>query len=117
VGLIVAATIAGGGEDRSTPQHPNPFGYAMTAKQYAALRAGLDESLFVNRLEQTGLPENLTKERFVRLFPPHSDDLTCSYWEIADRPGLIARVCFSSPEGRLVQKLERSAAGAFGVNA
>jgi hypothetical protein len=81
----------------------------MSAKQYAALRPGLEPQLFVNRLEQTGLPENLTKERYIRLFPPHHEDVVCSYWEISDHPGALARVCFSSSTGRLVQKLQRAA--------
>jgi hypothetical protein len=117
VALFVAGAIVGGGETQSTAEHPEPFGYTMTAKQYAALRSGLDETRFVDRLEQTGLPENLTKRRFVALFPPHGDGITCSYWDIAQHPELVARVCFSSSAGRLVQKLERSAAASFGANA
>ena len=92
--------------------NPSP---ASFAQQYAALRPGLEEQLFVNRLEQTGLPENLTKDRYIRLFPPHGEDVLCSYWEIADRPGIVARICFSSTAGRLVQKLERTAANAAGT--
>lgn len=115
VGLFVAAVIAGGNEESKGHGHPNPFGYSMTTKQYAALRPGLEEQDFVDRLEQTGLPENLTKDRYTRLFPPHAEDVLCSYWEIADRPGVVARICFSSPEGRLVQKLERTAANAAGT--
>jgi hypothetical protein len=117
IGLIVAAAIFGKDETKNESERPNPFGYSMTAKQYASLRPGLEEELFVNRLEQTGLPENLTKGRYVRLFPSHGDNVTCSYWEISGRAGVLARVCFSSPKGLLVQKLERNAAGAFGVNA
>lgn len=117
MGLVVVGAIAGGGEDHGAPERSGPFGYTMSTEQYAALQPGLDESVFVNRLEQAGLPENLTKERYVRLFPPHGDDITCSYWEIAGNRAFVARVCFSSPEGRLVQKLERSVAGAFGVTA
>ena len=103
--------------NRAAAEHPNPFGYSMTTEQYGALRMGLDEQRFVNRLEQTGLPENLTKRRYVRLFPAHGDGIVCSYWEISDHADLLARVCFSSSRGRLVQKLERNAAGAFGVTA
>jgi hypothetical protein len=115
VGLFVVAVIAGGNEEGKEDEHPSPFGYSMTAQQYAALRPGLEEQLFVDRLEQTGLPENLTKNRYVRLFPPHSEDVLCSYWEIADRPGVLARICFSDPAGRLVQKLERTAPNAVGT--
>lgn len=115
VGLFVVAVIAGGNEESGGNERPNPFGYSMTTKQYVALRPGLEEQLFVNRLEQTGLPENLTKDRYIHLFPPHREDLLCSYWEIADRPDVVARICFSSPAGRLVQKLERTAANAAGT--
>jgi hypothetical protein len=110
--LFVVAVIAGGNEEGRGHEHPNPFGYSMTAKQYAGLRPGLEQQLFVNRLEQTGLPENLTKDRYVHLFPPHGEEVVCSYWEIADHRGVLARICFSSSEGRLVQKLQRTAADA-----
>jgi hypothetical protein len=98
-----------GGEKKSSDGPPTPFGYSMTAAEYAALKPGLDEADLVNRLEQTGLPENLTKAQYVELFPPHAEELVCSYWEISDRPEQIARVCFSSSDATLVQKLERSA--------
>ena len=115
IALFVAAVIAGGNEESGSHEHPNPFGYSMTAKQYAGLRPGLEQQLFVNRLEQTGLPENLTKDRYVHLFPPHGEDVVCSYWEIADHRGVLARICFSSSAGRLVQKLQRRAAAAAGT--
>jgi hypothetical protein len=117
IALFVAAGIFGDDESGTGVRHPNPFGYSMTAKQYAGLRPGLEENLFVNRLEQTGLPENLTQERYVRLFPSHGDNVICSYWEIAGQEGVVARVCFSSPQGRLVQKLRRRAGSEFGVSA
>lgn len=116
VGLFVGGAIIGGGESHQGREQPNPFGYTMTMHQYAGLRIGLDQTRFVNRLEQTGLPENLTNRRFVELFPPHGDQISCTYWDILGRPELVARVCFSSSRGRLVQKLERSAAGTVGVN-
>jgi hypothetical protein len=51
IALFVAAVIAGGNEESRSHEHPNPFGYSMTAKQYAGLRPGLEQQLFVNRLE------------------------------------------------------------------
>jgi hypothetical protein len=60
VGLFVVGAIAAGDEERRGHERPNPFGYSMTTAQYEALRPGLEEQAFVNRLEQTGLPENLT---------------------------------------------------------
>jgi hypothetical protein len=110
--IVVALFAAGaifGADEEGGHGHPGRFGYSMTASQYAGLRLGLDQGDFVERLEQTGLPENLTSSRYVELFPPHSEDFECSYWEITDRPGRVARICFSSSEGRLVQKLQRGA--------
>ncbi len=116
--LFVVGIVAGASEEKRSPEHPGPFGYAMTAAQYAALRPGLEESAFVDRLGETGLPENLTKHRYTALFPPHGDEVVCSFWEISDRVYVVARVCFSSPQGRLAQKLERQVgSGEFGVNA
>ncbi|HEX3734456.1 MAG TPA: hypothetical protein VHU86_04805 [Solirubrobacterales bacterium] len=77
--------MGGSGEDRHVHERPDPFGYSMTAAKYAALRPGLGMTEFVDRLQQTGLPENLTKGHYVRLFPRHGDNVTCSYWEIANR--------------------------------
>jgi hypothetical protein len=115
IGLSVA--FAPDEEDHGHGQ-PNPFGYSMTSAQYRGLQPGLEEQDFADRLEQTGLPESLTKQRYVELFPPHPEDVLCSFWEISDRPEHLARVCFSDPEGRLVQKLERDAADEpVGINA
>jgi hypothetical protein len=105
--FVLGLIVSGSEEDHGVHQRPDPFGYSMTAAQYAALRPGLQMVDFVDHLQQTGLPENLAKERYVRLFPRHGDDVTCSYWEIADRLDRVARVCFSSPAARLVQKLQR----------
>lgn len=116
VALIALGAIFGD-EEGGGGDHPHAFGYAMTTEQYDSLRKGLDESDFVDRLQQTGLPEKLTKSRFVLLFPPHPDDVLCSFWEISDRPEYVARICFSDPEAKLVQKLQRSASGeSFGVS-
>jgi hypothetical protein len=120
--IVVVAIALGaifGDEDREgAEEHPDAFGYAMTAEQYDSLHRGLSESDLVDQLQQTGLPENLTAGRYVLLFPPHSDDVLCSYWEISDRPDYVARICFSKPEAKLVQKLQRSASDEdFGVSA
>jgi hypothetical protein len=118
VALIAVGAIFGDEGKDGGHEHPIPFGYAMTAAQYAGLEPGLDESDFVNRLEQTGLPEHLTSTSYVVLFPPHSEDVHCSFWEISDRPELVARICFSDPEARLVEKLERNVSDEpVGVNA
>jgi hypothetical protein len=117
VALFAIGAVVGGDEEGGGDPH-GAFGYSMTADQYDALHPGLAESDFVDRLQQTGLPETLTNRRYVLLFPPHSENLVCSFWEISDRPEYIARICFSDPEARLVQKLQRSVSDeGFGVSA
>jgi hypothetical protein len=118
VALLAIGAIFGGEDEGGGDGRHGAFGYAMTADQYDALRPGLAESDFVDRLQRTGLPEDLTSSRYVLLFPPHSEDVVCSFWEISDRLGYVARICFSDPEAKLVQKLQRSASEEdFGVSA
>jgi hypothetical protein len=103
--LIVLGAVFGGDEHEEEFRFVSP-GYAMSADQYAALENGLDEGEFLDRLGQTGLAETETSESYVALFPPHEEDVTCSYWKISDRLGQVARICFDE-DGELVQKLER----------
>jgi len=106
VGLIVlGAVLAPVDEEEETIRLVSP-GYAMTSAQYEDLEDGLDEGEFLDRLGQTGLAEAETSERFVALFPPHEEDVTCSYWAISDQAGRVARICFDD-DGELIQKLER----------
>lgn len=105
--VVVALGAIFGDDERDEPNELISFGYAMTAAQYGGLEAGLEETEFIDRLKQTGKPENLTPDQLVALFPPHEEGLVCSYWEISDRSGLLARVCFDG-DGELVQKIERS---------
>jgi hypothetical protein len=115
--FFILATILGAAEKRIEPESPNPFGYAMTSGQYDGLRHGLSLGAFLDQLEKTGLPENHTKGRYIQLFPPHNDEVHCSYWEISDELEEVARICFDSG-GRLVEKLQRDAGEeAFGVSA
>ncbi|MDX6625471.1 MAG: hypothetical protein QOE56_460 [Solirubrobacterales bacterium] len=106
--LIVLGATFGGEEKRGTVAEIQPFGFSMTTAQYGDLQTGLEEAEFLNRLEQTGSPEDQTPEQVVALFPPHEGELICSYWQIVDRAGQLARVCFDG-DGELAQKLERSA--------
>lgn len=105
VALIVAAAILAPDEEEDTIRFVSP-GFAMTSAQYEDLETGLDESEFLDRLGQTGWAELETPERYVVLFPPHEEDVACSFWAISDRVGRVARICFDE-DGELVQKLER----------
>jgi hypothetical protein len=108
--LIVAGTIAAGvfgGEGDQHGTQVNDFtAYDMTQNQYDGLQRGLEEQVFVNQLQKVGLPENLAPAHYVQLFPPHAEDVQCSFWKISDVPEHIARICFSDPEGKLVLKSE-----------
>jgi hypothetical protein len=106
--LIVLGAVFGGEEERGRVVQIQPFGFSMTTAQYGDLETGLDEAAFLDRLEQTGSPEDQTPEQVVALFPAHEEDLTCSYWQISDAAGQLARVCFDG-DGELAEKLERSA--------
>lgn len=107
--LIVLGAVLGDEDERQeTVVEVQPFGFSMTTAQYGDLEAGLEEAEFLNRLEQTGSPEDQTPEQVVALFPAHDEDLTCSYWQIIDRAGQVARVCFDGDD-ELAQKQERSA--------
>lgn len=106
VALIVLAAILGSTESEDSIRFVSP-GYAMTSSEYAELETGLAEDDFLARLGQTGLSESETSEIAVALFPPHEADVTCTFWEISDRLGRVARICFDE-DGGLVQKLERT---------
>jgi hypothetical protein len=114
VALFVAAGIAGGGGSRHHGGSEGVFGYHLTSHQYAHLKLGEEESTVVDRLGKVGLPENLTEPDYIGLFPPHEEDVSCSYWEISDAAATVVRLCFSSPAAVLVQKLERNVSGGGG---
>jgi hypothetical protein len=103
--IVLAAALGGDGDERANVVYP--VGFAMTAAQYESLETGLEEGEFFARLEQTGAAEDLTGANLVDLFPAHDPDLTCTYWQIVDEAGVLARVCFDG-DGRLSEKLERS---------
>ncbi len=110
--LIAAALIAGSVLDSKGAHDSNPFNAEMTLGQYDALKLGAAEQDVVDGLQQTGLPENRVQERYTRLFPPHPAQVGCSYWYVTGQGGELARLCFSSPDGLLKQKLRREAKAA-----
>jgi hypothetical protein len=110
--LIVVGLIAGSVLDSKGAHDSNPFNAEMTLSQYDALKLGAAEQDVVDRLQQTGLPENQVQEKYTRLFPPHSTSVGCSYWYVSGQGGELARLCFTSPDGLLKQKLRREAKAA-----
>ena len=110
--LIALGLIAGSVLDSKGAHDSNPFNAAMTLGQYDALKLGTAEQDVVDGLQQTGLPENRVQEKYTRLFPPHSTGVGCSYWYVTGQGGELARLCFTSPDGLLKQKLRREAKAA-----
>jgi hypothetical protein len=111
-GLIVVgaalAVIFGGEEERTTTiEVPSTsiFGSEMTSQQYEALHKGEPQSVVVQELHNVGVQEDQVEEsKLLGLFPPQPEHSTCSYWTLSDAPGHLVRLCFSGPQGVLVQK-------------
>jgi hypothetical protein len=117
--LFVVAIVLGGDEKREETAPPSAhsgglFDYHMSSEEFDRLRTGETEREVLDQLGKVGLPESQTKIIFIELFPPHDESLVCSYWEISDEVATIARLCFSSGDGTLRQKLERDLSGPFG---
>ncbi len=111
VALVVVAAIAGGAEKTEVvtiPAHSGGFlDYHMTSGEYRGLHEGEAQSAVLSELGRVGLPEGETPTPIVALFPSHDEDVICSYWQIVDAPETAARLCFSTSDGMLEQKLER----------
>ncbi len=106
--LIVIGLVAGSVLDsKGVHELKNPPGPDVTVSQYGALKAGATQQDVIAQLQENGLAEQAVQAKYVALFPPHSDDVTCRYWYVTERYGVLARLCFSSPGGVLTEKLQR----------
>jgi hypothetical protein len=109
--VLVGLTIAFGDEDSSN-RSSNPqsvFSWEMTFGQYQQLHKGQGESLVLNRLGTVGLQEDQVEGSDVlTLFPQRPSDSTCSYWKLTEAPNHLIRLCFSDPQGVLLQKMVRA---------
>lgn len=104
--LLALSAVLGAKHDAEHAQPPNPFSYAMSSSEYDSVRPGLDREEFAERVASAGLPEDEVAPGYVRLFPPPGEGVSCSFWEITDRIGEVARICFSDADGQTVGKLE-----------
>ena len=109
--LIVGAGLAvifGGEEQRTIVIEGAPtsiFGSEMTSRQFEALHNGEPQSVVVQELHNVGVQEDQVEEsKLLGLFPPRPEHATCSYWTLSDAPGHLVRLCFSDPQGMLLQK-------------
>jgi hypothetical protein len=81
------------------------FSSAMTFEQYEGIHKGDSESQVLMELQSVGLQEDeVQSDGLASLFPSAPPGTTCSYWTLSDAPGHLVRLCFSDPEGVLVQK-------------
>lgn len=110
-GLFIAAialgVILGATEDKSTTGAPpiHLFASEMTSEQYEDIHEGESESKVLIRLHGVGLQEGeVESSELPGLFPARPAHSSCSYWTLSDAPGHLVRLCFSEPQGVLVQK-------------
>jgi hypothetical protein len=111
-GLVIAAiavgAIFGATEEKSTTVPGPPihlFSSEMTSQQYQGIHKGESESKVLIRLHSVGLQEDQIGGSTVPgLFPARPPGSTCSYWTLSDAPGHLVRLCFSDPQGVLLQK-------------
>jgi hypothetical protein len=85
-----------------------PYGDVTTSRDFDEVHLGEEDVVVLERLANTGRPENLTKEFVLVLFPPVPEDAYCNYWEFSDEPQIFARLCFSTVDGELVDKRKHS---------
>lgn len=102
--VVLAAAL--GGDGREEEPFTVPYGETMTTAEYEAIAEGEDQAEVLGRLGTSGRPERLTEDFVLVLFPPHSEDVACSYWQFSDEPQIFARLCFDRADGELVEKLD-----------
>jgi hypothetical protein len=108
IAAIVALILASGGEDHERRTIKVPYGDVMTAHDFTEVHLGEEDVVVLERLAETGRPEELTKKFVLVLFPPRPEGTYCVYWEFSDEPDVFARLCFDTDDGELVEKLHHS---------
>jgi hypothetical protein len=107
VGLAVAFGDEEGGGSGSTTI--SLFSSEMSSSQYDQIHKGQAEQTVINRLGSVGIQEAEAKKAGVsELFPAPPENSICSYWTLSDAPDHHVRLCFSDPQGVLVEKSVRA---------
>ena len=118
LGVVVALIVLGivfGGDRKSSNLGPtiHLFTWEMSSTQYKQLHKGENELAVVKQLGSTGIGEDeVEEENVLQLFPPPPSGATCNFWKLSDAPGHLVRLCFSDPDGVLVQKSVAVSGGA-----
>lgn len=110
--LAIAAfvvLIAVGGSDHHERRIVKvPYGDVMTSHDFEEVHLGEEDVVVLERLAESGRPENLTKEFVLVLFPPVPEGAYCVYWEFSDEQEIFARLCFAKDGGEMVDKRKHS---------
>jgi hypothetical protein len=85
-----------------------PYGDVMTSHDFEEVHLGEEDVVVLERLAESGRPENLTKEFVLVIFPPVPEGAYCVYWEFSDEQQIFARLCFSTDNGEMVDKRKHS---------
>jgi hypothetical protein len=107
---LVALVVLSSGSGPSKPRlhYEGPYGETMTSGDYEAIEDGEEEFVVLSHLGASGRPEKATKPYVLVLFPPASEDDTCTYWEFTNEPQVFARLCFEKSSGDLDSKLKHN---------
>ncbi len=113
-GLLVVAiglTVAFGREEVKTSPLPNVslFSQEMSSSQYDQIHKGQGEQAVIDQLGSVGMQEAEAEETGLsRLFPAPPRASICSFWKLSDAPDHLVRLCFSDPQGVLLEKSVRA---------
>jgi hypothetical protein len=101
---FVGVIAVGGGTEHHRRLIKVPPGDLMTSHDFEEVHLGEEDVVVLERLAQTGRPEELTKEYVLVLFPPVPEGAYCVYWEFSDEQQIFARLCFDKDDGEMIEK-------------
>jgi hypothetical protein len=101
---FVALVIVGASDEHHRHIVKVPYGDVMTSHDFEEVHLGEEDVVVLERLAETGRPEELTKQYVLVLFPPVPQGAYCVYWEFSDEQQIFARLCFDKENGEMVEK-------------
>jgi hypothetical protein len=107
--VLVLAVLAGtGAQHHAHTIFDQPA--IISQAQYDATGLGADETTLERRFNSVGIPEHALSLRVQHAFTAHHHDVRCDFWRIDGRPGVYARLCFTSPGAQVASRSERTVA-------
>jgi hypothetical protein len=104
IAAFVVLLVVSGGDHHERRIVKVPYGDVITSHDFEEVHLGEEDVVVLERLAQSGRPENLTKEFVLVLFPSVPEGAYCVYWEFSDEQQIFARLCFSTDNGEMVDK-------------